>query len=150
LPAAPRPTSPIFGAQNPTGVPAELANADLVKRGEYLVRAVDCAACHNASGRRSFAGGYVFRLPFGTIYSSNITPDKETGIGAWSDADFLRALHDGVGKDGENLYPAFPYTFGEGYSDAEIAAVVNYVTGRFGTSPSKVTAAEIATLRRGD
>jgi mono/diheme cytochrome c family protein len=111
----------------PTGVPADLANADLVKRGEYLARAGDCAACHNAPGGKPYAGGYAFKLPFGTIYSSNITPDKETGIGSWSDADFLRAMHDGVGKDGENRYPAFPYTSYTLLTDGDVLAIKAYL-----------------------
>src|ERR1700742_3763786 len=86
------------------------APPDLVARGAYLVRAGDCAACHNIPGGKPFAGGFAFQLPFGTIYSTNITPDKETGIGAWTDDDFVRALHQGIAKDGTHLYPAFPYT----------------------------------------
>jgi mono/diheme cytochrome c family protein len=84
--------------------------AELVARGEYLARAADCAACHNQPGGKPFAGGVAFTLPFGTLYSTNITADRETGIGRWSDDDFVRALHQGVAKDGRNLYPAFPYT----------------------------------------
>src|SRR3984957_4359282 len=83
---------------------------ELVARGEYLARAADCAACHNVPGGKPFAGGLPFKLPFGTIYSTNITSDPKTGIGGWSDDDFVRALHRGVAKDGRNLYPAFPYT----------------------------------------
>jgi mono/diheme cytochrome c family protein len=116
-----------YHGPNPTGVPPELANADLLKRGQYLVRAGDCAACHNAPGGKPFAGGYAFKLPFGTIYSSNITPDKETGIGAWSDADFLRALQDGISKSGENLYPAFPYTSYTLLTDRDILAIKAYL-----------------------
>jgi mono/diheme cytochrome c family protein len=100
-----------FHGIDPTGVPADLAGADLVARGEYLTRAADCAACHTAPEGRSFSGGLAFKLPMiGTLYSTNITPDPETGIGAWSDDEFVRALHEGIGKDGERLYPAFPYT----------------------------------------
>ena len=66
-------------------------------------------ACHTAPGGQRYAGGLPFRLPFGTIYAPNITPDKETGIGNWTDADFVRAMHRGVGRNGEMLYPAFPY-----------------------------------------
>jgi mono/diheme cytochrome c family protein len=112
---------------DPTGVPPELANADPVKRGEYLARAGDCAACHNAPGGKPYAGGYAFKLPFGTIYSSNITPDKETGIGNWSDADFLRAMHDGIGKNDENLYPAFPYTSYTLLTDNDVLAIKAYL-----------------------
>lgn len=80
-----------------------------VMRGRYLVAAGDCAACHTAEGGRPFAGDRAIPTPFGTIYSSNITPDRTTGIGGWSDDDFLRAMHDGVRPDGAHLYPAFPY-----------------------------------------
>jgi mono/diheme cytochrome c family protein len=94
---------------NPTGVPSALAGANLVTRGEYLARAGDCIACHTAPGKAAFAGGLPFKLPFGTLYSPNITPDKATGIGNWSDEDFLNAMHNGVNRDGQHLYPAFPY-----------------------------------------
>src|SRR4029077_19659859 len=68
---------------DPTGVPAELAQASLIKRGEYLTRAADCTACHTAKGGVPFAGGLAFTLPFGTIYSTNITADTETGTSDW-------------------------------------------------------------------
>jgi mono/diheme cytochrome c family protein len=100
---------PDYKGPDPTGVPAALAGADPLARGEYLTRAADCAACHTAPGGKQFAGGRAFKLPFGTLYSPNITPDRETGIGGWSDEDFVRALHEGVGRDGRYLYPAFPY-----------------------------------------
>src|SRR5215469_13773468 len=80
-----------YRAANPTGVPADLANADIVKRGEYLARAADCRACHTVSRDRPYAGGLPLLLPFGTLYSTNITPDKETGIGKYGDQDFLNA-----------------------------------------------------------
>ena len=94
---------------DPTGVPAELRSADLVTRGKYLAQAADCVVCHTAAGGQPFAGGRAFPTPFGVLYSPNITADRETGIGAWTDADFIRAVHEGVGKDGQRLYPAFPY-----------------------------------------
>lgn len=86
------------------------ADQDLVSRGAYLARAADCLACHLAEGGKPYAGGLPFKLPFGTLYSPNITPDKETGIGDWSDDDFVRAMQQGIGKDGRHYYPAFPYT----------------------------------------
>jgi mono/diheme cytochrome c family protein len=98
-----------YKADDPTGVPASLRNASLVARGEYLSRAADCEACHTVKGGARFAGGLAFRLPFGTLYAPNITSDKETGIGSWSDSDFLNAIHKGVAPDGTRLYPAFPY-----------------------------------------
>src|SRR3984885_8117198 len=90
--------------------PDVIASPELIAHGEYLARAADCAACHNTPGGQPFAGGLAFKLPFGTIYSTNITPDRETGIGDWSDDDFVRALHRGIAKNGSYLYPAFPYT----------------------------------------
>lgn len=90
------------GAADPT-------DEALVARGAYLARAADCIACHVTEDGAPYAGGLAFPLPFGVIYSSNITPDPETGIGAWSDAEFVRAVRHGVGREGENLYPAFPY-----------------------------------------
>jgi mono/diheme cytochrome c family protein len=101
-----------YQGPNPTGVPPLLPllpGADPVTRGQYLTRAADCVACHTAPGGRPFAGGRAFKLPFGTLYSTNITPDIESGIGGWGDEDFVRALHEGIRKDGEHLYPAFPY-----------------------------------------
>jgi len=112
---------------NPTGVPASLANASLIERGEYLAQAGDCAACHTVKGGKPFAGGFAFNLPFGTLYSSNITPDKETGIGAWSDADFLKAVREGVTPDGTHLYPAFPYTSYTMMTDEDVLAVKAYL-----------------------
>src|SRR5712671_206673 len=72
-------------------VPDMHPTAELIARGEYLTRAADCAACHNAPGGKPFSGGLAFKLPFGKIYSTNITADRETGIGTWSDDDFVRA-----------------------------------------------------------
>ena len=86
------------------------ADPALIAKGEYLTRAADCVACHVTPGGKPFAGGLSFKLPFGTLYSPNITPDKETGIGSWTDDEFVSALQKGVGKDGKHYYPAFPYT----------------------------------------
>ncbi|MGZ5089991.1 MAG: c-type cytochrome [Burkholderiales bacterium] len=80
-----------------------------IKRGEYLARAGNCIACHTARGGEPYAGGLGVRTPFGTVYSTNITPDARTGIGTWSSAHFWRAMHNGRSKDGRLLYPAFPY-----------------------------------------
>ncbi|MDR3535773.1 MAG: cytochrome c [Acetobacteraceae bacterium] len=86
------------------------APADLVKRGEYLTRAADCASCHTGPDGREFVGGYKFTLPFGTLYAPNITPDKQTGIGDYTDEEFVAALQRGVGHGGKHLYPVMPYT----------------------------------------
>jgi mono/diheme cytochrome c family protein len=104
-----------------------LASAPQIKRGEYLARAADCVACHTVAGGQPFAGGLPFKLPFGTLYSSNITPDKKTGIGNWSDDDFVRALHDGVRHDGQRLYPAFPYTSYSLLSRDDVLAIKAYL-----------------------
>ena len=81
----------------------------LAERGAYVAVAADCYACHTDKGGAPWAGGLPFETPFGTIYATNITPDKEHGIGNWSRADFHRALRDGVGRNGIHLYPAMPY-----------------------------------------
>ncbi|MET3132019.1 mono/diheme cytochrome c family protein [Oxalobacteraceae bacterium GrIS 1.11] len=88
---------------------AAAKDAARIERGRYLATAADCIACHTVDRRRPFAGGFPVATPFGTIYGPNLTPDKATGIGDWSDQQFVRALHEGVGRHGEHLYPAFPY-----------------------------------------
>jgi mono/diheme cytochrome c family protein len=110
-----------------TGVPAQLASTDLVKRGEYLTHAADCQACHTAPGGAPFAGGFAFNMPFGTIYSTNITPDKQTGIGNYTDAQFLAAVHRGIRADGEKLYPAMPYASYTYMTDADALAIKAYL-----------------------
>ena len=83
---------------DPSGVPSALTSRDLIVRGEYLTRAADCVACHSTEGGTAYAGGRAFKLPFGTLYSTNITPDKDTGIGAYTDAEFLSAVRQGMGR----------------------------------------------------
>lgn len=116
-----------YQAQDPTGAPAELKSASLAERGEYLTRAADCAVCHTAKDGTPFAGGLAFVLPFGTIYSTNITPDAETGIGGYSDADFLNAVHKGIGRGNTKLYPAMPYASYTYMSDADALAIKAYL-----------------------
>ena len=119
-----------YQGANPTGVPAELANADQVARGEYLARAADCEVCHSAPGGAPYAGGLAFPLPFGTLYSTNITADKDTGIGAYSDADFLNAVQRGIRRDGKRLYPAMPYASYTYMTDADVLAIKAYLLSR--------------------
>ena len=83
--------------------------ADAVATGEYNARLADCGACHTKVGGTPFAGGLGIDTPFGTLTSTNITPDKDTGIGGWSDDTFVRAVTDGIGHDGKYLYPAMPF-----------------------------------------
>lgn len=87
----------------------EIFPPDIAQRGEYLARVGNCASCHTARGGLPFAGGKSLETPFGTVFTSNITPDTATGIGDWTAADFSRAMHHGRSKDGRLLYPAFPY-----------------------------------------
>src|SRR5271165_6304927 len=79
---------------------------ELVSKGAVLAAGGYCAECHTAKGGQKFAGGYAMATPFGVIYSTNITPDPETGIGTWSEAAFSRAMHEGVARDGSHLFPA--------------------------------------------
>ncbi|WP_343617221.1 cytochrome c [Novosphingobium sp.] len=116
-----------YTGPSPTGTPADLPQGDALSRGAYLTAAADCAACHTAKGGVPFAGGRPFKLPFGTIYTPNLTPDRETGIGNWSDAEFLRAVHKGIGKGGEHLYPAFPYASYTMLTDADVLAIKAYL-----------------------
>jgi mono/diheme cytochrome c family protein len=116
-----------YKAGDPTGVPASLAKASLVERGAYLARAADCMVCHTAQGGKEYAGGLGFKLPFGMLYSTNITPDKATGIGNYTDRDFLNALHRGVRRDGARLYPAMPFTSYTYISDADALAIKAYL-----------------------
>src|SRR3984957_6608038 len=116
-----------YKAGDPTGVPASLAKASLVERGAYLARAADCMVCHTSQGGKEYAGGLGFKLPFGMLYSTNITADKETGIGKYTDQDFLNAVHRGVRRDGARLYPAMPFTSYTYMSDADALAIKAYL-----------------------
>ncbi len=116
-----------YHGADPTGVPASLRTASLVERGKYLAEAADCTVCHTAKGGTPYTGGFAFTLPFGTIYSTNITPDKQTGIGNYTDRDFLNALHRGIRKDGARLYPAMPYTSYTYMTDADALAIKAYL-----------------------
>lgn len=98
----------------------------LIQRGEYLAKAADCEVCHTATGGQTFAGGLGFKTPFGTIFSSNITPDKQHGIGQWTEKQFSDALRYGIRADGKNLYPAMPYTSYSMLTDADIHAMYDY------------------------
>jgi mono/diheme cytochrome c family protein len=97
--------------------------------GRYLTILGDCAACHTSNARQPFAGGRALVSPFGTFYTPNITPDRETGIGSWSADDFWRALHDGRSKSRGRLYPAMPYPHYTMYSRAESDAMYVYLRG---------------------
>jgi mono/diheme cytochrome c family protein len=116
-----------YRGPSPIGVPAELRTADTVTRGRYLAQAADCVVCHTVPGGAPFAGGRAFKTPFGVIWSPNITADPATGIGAWSDADFLRAVHKGIAPGGKRLYPAFPYEAYTLMADDDVLAIKAYL-----------------------
>ncbi|WP_111536363.1 cytochrome c [Palleronia aestuarii] len=112
---------------------------DLVEEGARLAAVGNCIACHTVPGGEAFAGGLPLPTPFGTIHSTNITPDPETGIGRWSEAAFRRSLHEGVARNGSHLYPAFPYTHYTLTSDEDVAALYAYLMSR---TPVEKTAPE--------
>src|SRR6478672_9770950 len=87
----------------------DLQRFDLIERGRYLAVLGDCAACHTAPGGQPYAGGLALQTPFGKLVAPNITPDRETGIGNWTEDEFVAAMHDGRGRGGKRLYPAMPY-----------------------------------------
>ncbi len=128
-----------YRGANPTGVPAALAQASLVERGAYMARAADCMVCHTTKDGKEYTGGLGFKLPFGTLYSTNITPDKETGIGNYSDQDFLNAVHRGIRRDGARLYPAMPFTSYTYMTDADALAIKAYL---FSLPPVRAPAPE--------
>src|SRR5688572_16502185 len=102
----------------------------LINRGASLAAIGDCVACHTAPGGKAYAGGYPLKTPFGTIHGTNITPDPETGIGRWSETAFLRAMREGVDREGRHLYPAFPYDHFTLLSDDELKALYAFVMTR--------------------
>ena len=112
-------------------------NAAQLRLGQSLVRAGDCVSCHMREGGEPLSGGFGLKTPFGVIYSSNITPDRDTGIGGWTSEQFYRALHDGHGAHGENLYPAFPYPWFRRVSRADDDAIFAYLQS---TPPVRYTA----------
>ncbi len=95
----------------PAATWADPQDFDQVERGRYLTTMGDCIACHTAPGGKPFAGGRDIETPFGHLLSPNLTSDQATGIGAWTDDEFVRAMHEGVDREGRHLYPAFPYVY---------------------------------------
>jgi mono/diheme cytochrome c family protein len=105
-------------------------DATLVKHGRELAAIGNCNDCHTVRGGRDFAGGVPVATPFGTIFSSNITPDAETGIGHWPEAAFRRAMRSGVARDGQHLYPTFPYDHFTNVTDEDDRALYAYLMTR--------------------
>ncbi len=104
-------------------------NPAAIKRGEYLVKIGDCIACHTNPdhGGKAFAGGLPIATPFGTFYTPNITPDQETGIGDWQEADFIRLMREGILADGSNAFPAFPYVYFNRVNDQDLKDIWAYL-----------------------
>jgi len=115
----------LFGLSLTIAVPAQAQGTTYttIERGRYLVNAGDCASCHTDQGGQAYAGGLAIPTPFGIIYSTNITPDRVTGIGNWSEEDFYRAMHNGIRRDGKHLYPAFPYPWFTKVSRDDVSAI---------------------------
>ncbi len=116
-------------AQSSEATTAENLSDPAVARGAYVFKAAGCLACHTDSkgGGAPLAGGLTLKTPFGTFYSPNITPDPATGIGAWSEADFVTALRHGTSPQGDPYYPAFPYTSYTGMSDQDMRDLFAYL-----------------------
>lgn len=112
--------------------PAWSAADDVWQQGQYLFHAAGCATCHTKDDKKALplAGGRALKTDFGTFYSSNITPDPDTGIGRWSEADFQRALRSGTNPEGRNYYPAFPYTSYTQLTDADLHALWKYLSSQ--------------------
>ncbi len=105
------------------------ANSDEIKRGEYLVKAGDCIACHTNTATHGavFAGGRKMQTPFGVLYTPNITPDHETGIGGWTEAQFEKAMREGISPQGHYYYPAFPFLYFSRMPSEDIKAIKAYL-----------------------
>jgi len=101
-----------------------------IERGAQVAKLGDCAICHTAQGGAPYAGGRAVPTPFGKVFATNITPDRETGIGRYTRAEFERALHKGVRRDGAQLYPAFPYDHFSGASEGDIDALYAFLMTR--------------------
>lgn len=101
-----------------------------IRRGSELALIGNCTSCHSAAGGRPYAGGVPIRTPFGTLYGSNITPDPDHGIGRWSQAAFVRAMREGVARDGSHLYPAFPYDHFTKITDPDLHALYAFLMTR--------------------
>jgi mono/diheme cytochrome c family protein len=113
----------------PAGIPQRFDHAQ-VERGAQLAAIGTCGACHTVDTTKPYAGGLPLHTPFGVVYSTNITPERETGIGGWSEQAFVRAMRDGISRDGHHLYPAFPYDHYTRLSDQDIRAIYAWVMTR--------------------
>jgi len=110
----------------PVSLSAPVYSEATIERGRVLAALGDCAVCHTAPGSAPNAGGRAMQTPFGTLYTTNLTPDADTGLGRWSFSAFQRAMREGVSRDGHHLYPAFPYTAFAKTSDDDLQALYAY------------------------
>jgi mono/diheme cytochrome c family protein len=118
----------VLCAANPAGAASPAAaGQSLVEQGRYLAAAGDCVSCHTRPNGEPFSGGRPLNTPFGVIYSANITPDRNAGIGTWSELELARAMREGIAADGTHLYPAFPYTAYTKVSDQDVHAIYTYL-----------------------
>jgi len=110
--------------------PSQVFSRQQIEKGAELAALGDCNICHTVSGAAAYAGGRPMPTPFGTIYSTNITPDPQTGIGRWSEEAFRRAMREGIARDGRHLYPAFPYDHFTHARDDDLNALYAFVMTR--------------------
>ena len=122
--SSPPPAAPLAAS-----TPREFGRATVAK-GAQLAAIGNCVTCHTAHGGKPFAGGYALKTPFGTVYGTNITPDPQTGIGGWSEAEFARAMREGLDREGRHLYPVFPYDYFTRLTDDDIRALYAYLMTR--------------------
>ena len=116
--------APVTAAASPA--PDAATTDPVLERGRYLASAGDCVSCHSVAGKPAYGGGLPLKTPFGTIMSTNISPDPEAGIGAYTEAEFARALREGVARDGHRLYPAMPYPSFARVNDEDMHAMFVY------------------------
>jgi mono/diheme cytochrome c family protein len=126
-PAAAPPSQPVASPEAAPAAAPLSPEAAKIAAGRYLAVAGNCANCHSRADGDPFSGGVEFKTDFGTIYSTNITPDTTAGIGEWTEAQFVRAMREGVDDEGQHLYPAFPYTAFTRVSDADLSALFAYL-----------------------
>jgi mono/diheme cytochrome c family protein len=117
----------VFGGAAALAQEPDKQSFEVIEHGRYMAIAGDCTACHTAKGGQLFAGGGALETPFGTLLAPNITPDLETGIGGWTDDEFVNAVKNGIGHTGIHLYPAMPYTYYTKMTRADVVAIRAYL-----------------------
>ena len=118
------------GELAPSSTSAHAFDPGIIAKGAQLAAIGECGVCHTRAGGKPYAGGFPVQTPFGVIYGTNITPDRDTGIGAWSEEAFRRAMREGVARDGTHLYPAFPYDHFTRLTDGDISALYAFLMTR--------------------